>query len=135
MTKLFFWIFFIKKKKKSQKMENIQKKICQIDWFHLKSFLAWTFLNFLAHYAILKFGINFLVNLQHSNCVWCSSSLAPSRNTNNSLSRFDKSVFFTEIHSVLDSHINILAPVIISAFCKNQNIYFFTKFDVSVSGK
>ena len=77
--------------------------------------------------AIQKLIFIWCIYLQHSNCVWSSRSLTPSRNANNSLSRLDKSMFFTEIHSVFDSHVNILTPVVISAFCKKWRICKFTR--------
>ena len=36
-------------------------------------------------------------------------------------------MFFTEIHSVFDSHVNILTPVVISAFCKKNGEFAMSR--------
>ena len=38
-------------------MENIKKEFREINSFHLTSFLAWTFLNFLAHCGEIERGL------------------------------------------------------------------------------
>ena len=50
-------------------------------------------------------------NLQDSDSVRWSSSLAPSGHTNNLLTRFNKSVLFAIIHTILDPFINIFGPI------------------------
>ena len=44
-------------------MKNIQKNFREIDSFHLTSFLAWTFLNVLAHCEFKALEITFRVNV------------------------------------------------------------------------
>ena len=69
-------------------------------------------------------------NLQDSDSVRWSSSLAPSGNTNNLLTRFNKSVLFAIIHTILDPFINIFGPIFSTLIWNNgKNILtdFFYK--------
>ena len=77
--------------------------------------LLWNFVAFLEN-------LNFYRNLQDSDSIGWSSSLAPSGDANNLLTRFNKSVFFAIIHTILDPFINIFGPIFSTLIWNNEQI-------------
>ena len=73
----------------------------------------WNFVAFLEN-------LNFYRNLQDSDSIGWSSSLAPSGHTNNLLTRFNKSILFAIIHTILDPFINIFGPIFSTLIWNNE---------------